>query len=86
MVQEGLTNAVRYAPGGRMQVTLQAEPSGVRVVLADDGPAPGSTPQPSGGGHGLVGMAERVRATGGVLRHGPRPDGGYLVEARWETT
>ncbi|MBB2890494.1 sensor histidine kinase [Flexivirga oryzae] len=85
VVQEGLTNAVRYAPGGRLALSMTAERSAFRVELVDDGPAEGSIAQPSGGGHGLVGMAERVRATGGVLRHGPRPDGGYFVEARWET-
>lgn len=85
VVQEGLTNAVRYAPGSVVRVVLHAESSGLRVSLTDDGPAPGSVVQPSGGGHGLLGMAERVLASGGVLRHGPRPDGGYFVEAIWET-
>lgn len=86
VVQEGLTNAVRYAPGGHVELVMRAGSSGIQVRLVDDGPAPGAAVQPSGGGHGLVGMAERVRASGGVLRHGPRPDGGYSVEARWETT
>lgn len=85
VVQEGLTNAVRYAPGSSVRVVLHGEPSAIHVSLTDDGPAPGSVVQPSGGGHGLVGMAERVRSTGGVLRHGPQVDGGYFVEARWET-
>lgn len=85
VVQEGLTNAVRYAPGSHVQLQMRREGDGLRVSLADDGAAPGGTVQPAGGGHGLVGMAERVRATDGVLRHGPLPDGGYLVEARWET-
>lgn len=85
VVQEGLTNAVRYAPGSHVEVTMRRDEAGVQVTLVDDGPAPGGAVQPSGGGHGLVGMAERVRATGGVLRHGPRPGGGYAVEARWET-
>ena len=85
VVQEGLTNAVRYAPGGRLELVVRADAAALSIALVDDGPAAGNAAQPSGGGHGLVGMAERVRATGGVLQHGPRPDGGYFVEARWET-
>lgn len=85
VVQEGMTNAVRYAPGAHVRLTMESERTELRVSLTDDGPAPGASVQPAGGGHGLVGMAERVRATGGVLRHGPLPDGGYQVEARWET-
>lgn len=86
VVQEGLTNAVRYAPGAHVRLVMRDGAGGLRVSLVDDGAAAGGQVQPSGGGHGLVGMAERVRATGGVLRHGPLPEGGYQVEARWETT
>lgn len=85
VVQEGLTNAVRYAPGARVRLVMRNDRNAFRVSLTDDGPAAGATVQSAGGGHGLVGMAERVRATDGVLRHGPNPSGGYFVEARWET-
>ncbi|WP_158607615.1 sensor histidine kinase [Flexivirga caeni] len=85
VVQEGLTNAVRYAPGGRLRLVLRSDGTELRVELTDDGPAIGSIAQPPGGGHGLVGMTERVRATGGVLRHGPRPEGGYAIQAHWTT-
>ena len=40
-----------------------------------------NTPVPSGG-HGLAGMAERATAFGGTLTAGPRPTGGWEVEAR----
>ncbi len=85
VVQEGLTNAVRYAPGAHVRLSMRRDGDGLRVSLTDSGPGPGGTVQPPGGGHGLIGMAERVRATDGVLRHGPLPSGGFFVEARWGT-
>lgn len=38
--------------------------------------------EPRVGGHGLVGMRERVSALGGQFAAGPRPDGGFRVYAR----
>ena len=51
------------------------------VEVSDDGPgaAPGGTPA---GGHGIVGMQERVAMFGGDLDAGPRPGGGFRVSAR----
>ncbi|NNG39531.1 hypothetical protein HJ588_09640 [Flexivirga sp. ID2601S] len=83
VVQESLTNAVRYAPGSRVRLRVQGVGGGLQVSALDDGPAPGESVHPPGGGHGLIGMAERVRATGGTLRHGPSGPG-FVVEARWE--
>lgn len=40
---------------------------------------------PGTGGHGLVGMTERVRLLGGTLTAGPAPDGGFVVEASLPT-
>jgi signal transduction histidine kinase len=80
VVQEALTNAARYAPGSRVEIAVDDAADGLVVVtVADDGP--GTAPQ-AGGGFGLVGLAERVRALGGELSAGPRPGGGFAVEAR----
>jgi signal transduction histidine kinase len=59
----------------------------VAVRVTDDGrakvtvPASSSSPPLPGGGHGLAGMAERATSFGGTLRAGPRPAGGWEVEA-----
>ncbi|MFF3425987.1 sensor histidine kinase [Streptomyces sp. NPDC002602] len=83
IVQEALANVVRHAPGARthVSVTLHADEL---LVLVVNGPAPDAAPflETSGTGHGLVGMRERVRLTGGTLDTGPLPDGGFRVAAR----
>lgn len=53
----------------------------VTVVSRPPSPARGVSGAESGG-RGLVGMGERVRAHGGVLRAGPRSDGSFEVAAR----
>jgi signal transduction histidine kinase len=83
VVQEGLTNAARHAPGAAVTVRLR-HGTGSTVVTVANGPANGSANgRPggaAGGGHGLVGLAERVRLLGGTLEAGPR-DGGFAVVA-----
>ncbi|MEW1626129.1 histidine kinase [Streptomyces sp. NPDC089173] len=83
IVQEALANVVRHAPGARTRV-LVATDTGHLVVLVVNGPAAtrSSPLETSGTGHGLVGMRERVRLTGGTLHTGPLPDGGFRVAAR----
>ena len=53
----------------------------VEVEVADDGRGPNGAP-PAGGGHGLVGMEERMRLYDGSLRAGPLTGGGFEVVAR----
>ncbi|MFH8374399.1 histidine kinase [Streptomyces cyaneofuscatus] len=83
IVQEALANVVRHAPGARTRVLVAPE-RGHLLVLVVNGPAAtrGSPLETSGTGHGLVGMRERVRLTGGKLDTGPLPDGGFRVAAR----
>jgi signal transduction histidine kinase len=52
---------------------------GVLVVADQGGQAAGDL---GGSGHGLVGMAERLRAYGGELNAGPGAAGGFTVRAR----
>ncbi|MFD5509671.1 sensor histidine kinase [Streptomyces sp. NPDC059761] len=84
IVQEALANVVRHAPGAATRVSVTHDAEEV-LVLVVNGPAARDAavePGSSGTGHGLVGMRERVRLTGGTLDTGPLPDGGFRVAAR----
>src|SRR5262249_25260340 len=61
LIQEALTNAVRYAGEGPIEVQVIYSPTAISVFVDDEGPGtPGSAARPTagGGGHGLVGMQE----------------------------
>jgi signal transduction histidine kinase len=86
VVQEGLTNARKHAPGAAVDVAVSAtliegmvvevvsrRPVGVGVAAAGE-PMPGA-------GTGLVGLAERVALAGGELRHGPDAMGDFVLRA-----
>ncbi|WP_229868746.1 sensor histidine kinase [Streptomyces inusitatus] len=83
ITQEALANVVRHAPGAVTRVSVSSIGEDL-VVLVVNGPAdsPRSPLESTGTGHGLVGMRERVRLTGGTLDTGPLPDGGFRVAAR----
>jgi signal transduction histidine kinase len=78
IVQEALTNALRYARQAATLVRLSWEPDQLRVEVLDEGPAAAGA---SGTGRGLVGMRERAALAGGRLEAGPRLGGGYAVRA-----
>lgn len=65
VVQESLSNAVRHGRPAHVDVAARYEGGQVMVCVADDGVAGEGAAQ--GGGHGLIGMRERVEATGGTL-------------------
>jgi signal transduction histidine kinase len=52
----------------------------LELAVVDDGARP--APELNGGGHGLVGMQERVAMFGGTFEAGARPEGGFSVHAR----
>lgn len=85
VLQEALTNVLRHAPGSSCQVLVSWGTDAVRVRVEDDGagaPLGGSVPDgPRVGGHGLVGMRERVGAYGGTLQAGGGAGGGFVVDA-----
>jgi signal transduction histidine kinase len=65
VVEEGLTNAAKHAPGHPVAIQLTRETDALVVTVSN--PASGE-PDP-GGGFGLAGLAERVGAAGGFLDH-----------------
>ena len=78
VVQEGLTNVLRYAgKGARADVTLRPGRDGIEIIVRDYGRAPGSTGPTTGlgSGRGLAGLAERVRVFGGRIESGPAAAG-----------
>jgi signal transduction histidine kinase len=84
VVQEALTNVIKHAGARRAEVDVAVDGDAVVVTVTDDGsPATGPrTVAVPGGGHGLAGMRERVSMLGGSLEAGPRPGGGFAVQAR----
>ncbi|MDG4781533.1 sensor histidine kinase [Micromonospora sp. WMMD961] len=83
VVQEALTNALKHAGvGAGVEVVLTYSDEAVLVRVLDNGLGrPLVSPAPSGG-HGLLGMRERVTVYDGSLTAGPRPVGGWQVEVR----
>ncbi|MEU6672446.1 sensor histidine kinase [Streptomyces sp. NPDC046727] len=86
IVQEALTNVIKHAGDGtHCEVTITADSrGGVRIEVVDDGAgnAVGTGRTDLKGGHGLMGMRERVMMYGGTLEAGPRRGGGFAVSAR----
>lgn len=79
VVQEGLTNAHKHAPGAPITIGLRYEPDSLVVEVAN-----GPVGVPVGGGvasgrQGLTGLEERARLVGGMVHAGPTADGGFRL-------
>ncbi|MEU9839565.1 histidine kinase [Actinomadura sp. NPDC048032] len=81
VVQESLTNALKYARGSRTVVRVQYRDKEISVEVGTD-PSGAPTAPPGGSGRGLAGLRDRVGALGGDFTADPRPDGGFVVRAR----
>ena len=79
IVQEGLTNARKHAPGALVALSLETTADRLRVVVRNR-LADLAQPDRSGSGLGLVGIAERVDLVGGDLSHGIK-GGEFILEA-----
>ncbi len=81
IIQEALTNVQKHAgPQAKAEVSVVRVGPNIEITVLDDGSGENET-QHSGGGHGLLGMRERVSALRGTLTTGPRYGGGFRVHA-----
>ncbi len=78
VIQEGLTNALKHAPGSTVQVVLRYHPGGLDVEVRDDGTDATGGP---GSRRGLAGLRERAAVFGGQFEAGRDPQGGWKVRA-----
>jgi signal transduction histidine kinase len=83
IIQEALTNSYKHGGGAEATVTVTHWPHLVMLEVVDDGRGTIDVDAQSfSGGHGLVGMRERVEVYGGTVEAGPRQGGGFRVVAR----
>lgn len=81
IVQEALTNTLKHADAKSAMVTVRYRPAALELEVTDDGTGALDNDK-TGGGHGLVGMHERVALFDGTFDAGPCADGGFRVSAR----
>jgi signal transduction histidine kinase len=82
IAQEALTNAIKHAHAAPTAVTLRWYRDELELEVRDAGPGGRAAALEQDGGHGLVGMRERVRLYGGELETEQPPHGGWIVRAR----
>ncbi|MDN0194693.1 histidine kinase [Streptomyces sp. S.PNR 29] len=81
IIQEALTNVQKHAgTEAKAEVSVVRVGPDIEVTVLDNGTGEDHDPG-SGGGHGLLGMRERVAALRGTLTTGPRYGGGFRVHA-----
>ncbi|MER5938699.1 histidine kinase [Streptomyces sp. NPDC001928] len=81
VVQEALTNALKYAHGSRTSVQVRHSPREITVEVSTDGSG-SRTGSPGGSGRGLTGLRERVDVLGGDFAADRLTGGGFVVRAR----
>jgi signal transduction histidine kinase len=81
VVQEGLTNALKHAPGSAIGISVCVD-SEVRIDVMNGAGVVSSALGSIGGGHGLVGLRQRVSDLGGNLDVGPEAPGAWRLSVR----
>jgi signal transduction histidine kinase len=82
IVQEGLTNVRKHAPGVTVLVQVSGSPAeGVNIRIRNPARSPHAFNDVPGAGLGLVGLSERAKLAGGQLT--TRRDGGSFELAGW---
>jgi signal transduction histidine kinase len=82
VIQEGLTNALKHAPGATVRVILRYHPGGLDVEVRDNGAGTVAGP---GTRRGLIGLRERAAVFGGQFEAGRDPEGGWKLHASFPT-
>ena len=82
VVQEGLSNVARHAPGAATEVVWTQTPAELGIRVRNTAPAGPAEPRVDGGGHGLRGMRERVATMGGAVHAIAQDDGGFVLQVR----
>jgi len=82
VVQEGLSNVARHAPGAATQIDWTETPTERGIRIRNAAPTRAAAPRADDGGHGLRGMRERVEAMGGTVAAAVTGDGGYVLQVR----
>ena len=82
VVQESLTNALRYSSGAPVRVLLRGDVDALAVEVVNGAARRAGTLEGAGTGNGLRGLRERVDGCGGGFEAGPAADGGWRVAAR----
>ncbi len=81
LVQEGLTNALRYAHGPNEVIVHISSQDGILLAAVGDDGLDGFPMEQAGTGRGLLGLRERIAALGGTLTAGPVDGHGWRIEA-----
>jgi signal transduction histidine kinase len=80
VIQEGITNALKHAPGAPVHITVRETAEHIKIeILNPPAHAQRSGLEQAGGNNGLNGMRERVSACGGQLTGGATTDGGWIL-------
>jgi signal transduction histidine kinase len=82
VVQEGLTNALRYAAGASVQAVVRGDRRGLLVQVTNGPASEDAALAGVGTGNGIQGLRERVGGCGGTLEAGPTPEDGWRLRAR----
>ncbi|HEV2030188.1 MAG TPA: sensor histidine kinase [Candidatus Dormibacteraeota bacterium] len=80
IAQEALTNALKHSGATHVDLKVRSEGGAVEVAVEDNGRGPSGNGAVAGG-HGLIGMRERVNLFGGRFEAGGREGGGFRVFA-----
>ncbi len=81
IIQEALTNVVKHAPGASVEVEVAQGADAVQLTVCNGPPSRPAGTGPAAGGHGLVGVRERVALYGGAVTAQPTADGGFRLAA-----